>query len=230
MIQCVQCGSHFARRAPGGPVPRYCSGKCQSRASRAAKRTAMFCVECRTELKPRSGARSRPVRFCSHECARRSKLAERHRQRAPKQCLTCGAELQQRAGKRSRPFRFCSRKCQYRAHADELRAWWRTDKGRACRNRLLARARMQALMFLGGRCAWPGCTWNDDRALQIDHVNSDGYLTKHTRLTGGQRRYYRDVMKRPQRYQVLCANHNWVKRWEQSEHDQYHGPRSRQSA
>jgi hypothetical protein len=68
-------------------------------------------------------------------------------------------------------------------------------------------------MFLGGRCA--KCGNNDLRVLQIDHVNGDGrqeYLT-----LGGSYRIAGRVLEHPTDYQALCANCNWIKRWERHE-------------
>jgi len=65
---------------------------------------------------------------------------------------------------------------------------------------------------LGRRCN--KCGFTDSRALQIDHVNGGG------RKEGGNRGYsfYRDVLKDTTgKYQVLCANCNWIKRFDKKE-------------
>jgi hypothetical protein len=72
-------------------------------------------------------------------------------------------------------------------------------------------------MLLGGRCEWPGCDWNDARALQIDHREPQpGDRVERNSLAAHQ--YWRMIMTQPERFQVLCANHNWVKRCEQEEY------------
>ena len=75
------------------------------------------------------------------------------------------------------------------------------------------RLRIAVLAFLGNKCC--RCGFNDPRALQIDHVNGGGKqelknVSRHT--------YYRKVLADTQgRYQLLCANCNWIKRTENGE-------------
>lgn len=70
--------------------------------------------------------------------------------------------------------------------------------------------------ILGGACSV--CGFSDSRALQIDHVDSDGSRESKSK---GSSSYYKQViesvMKGEKRYQLLCANHNWIKRCEQNE-------------
>lgn len=87
---------------------------------------------------------------------------------------------------------------------------------------LLARAaRAQILALLGGRCR--RCSFSDARALQIDHVDGGG---KRDAGKGGLH-YYRRVLKSLKReeirYQLLCANCNWIKRAERGEHGGEYG-------
>jgi len=67
---------------------------------------------------------------------------------------------------------------------------------------------------LGGKCV--KCGFSDSRALQIDHIN--GYGTKE-RATMGRRRYLLTVLTSEEKgkYQLLCANCNWIKRFENNE-------------
>lgn len=74
--------------------------------------------------------------------------------------------------------------------------------------------RGEVVALLGGVCAWPGCEWTDIRALQIDHKYGGG--TKESKELGNIR-LLRKVLKDPSPYQLLCANHNWVKKHENSE-------------
>lgn len=71
--------------------------------------------------------------------------------------------------------------------------------------------RKAAIKALGGRCKF--CGFDDARALQFDHIEACGSARKGTMEicydivhgeTGG-------------RIQLLCANCNWIKRWEQAE-------------
>lgn len=74
--------------------------------------------------------------------------------------------------------------------------------------------RVRALMLLGGMCE--RCKNNDMRVLQIDHVNGGGYAARKG-PTKSPQSAVRDVFKNPLKYQLLCANDNWIKRWERGE-------------
>lgn len=73
---------------------------------------------------------------------------------------------------------------------------------------------MQIFEKYGFCCA--KCGFKDVRALQIDHVNGDGY---HDRLTNGYKGasisfFSRVLADDSGAYQLLCANCNWMKRLE----------------
>ncbi|MBN2263072.1 MAG: hypothetical protein JW735_09170 [Prolixibacteraceae bacterium] len=73
-----------------------------------------------------------------------------------------------------------------------------------------AQLRLKVIEKLGGKCKH--CGFDDPRALQIDHVNNDGYTERNlitTRVT-----YLNKVLKdKSGKYQLLCANCNWIKRY-----------------
>ena len=75
------------------------------------------------------------------------------------------------------------------------------------------RKRREFLDTLGGECQ--RCGFSDWRALQIDHVNSNGHLERAENL--GQSEYYRRILANPDDYMILCANCNWIKRYENGE-------------
>ena len=89
------------------------------------------------------------------------------------------------------------------------------------------RTKMKIFQLLGNRCV--RCGFLDIRALQIDHVNGGG--TNERRIAGTTRTqthssnnlyyYYKYVLEKIQNgskdYQLLCANCNWIKRWENKE-------------
>lgn len=91
------------------------------------------------------------------------------------------------------------------------------------------RWREEAIRVLGGCCA--RCAFSDPRALQFDHVNGDGYLdVRPSDAAGGRQRksqalgtYYKRIaeQREPGRFQLLCANCNWIKRAENEEHLAY---------
>jgi hypothetical protein len=79
------------------------------------------------------------------------------------------------------------------------------------------RQRMAIITKLGGKCV--RCGFADWRALQVDHVNGGG--TKERRQTVSMRRYYKAILASAEaqtgEYQLLCANCNQIKRYEDGE-------------
>jgi hypothetical protein len=62
------------------------------------------------------------------------------------------------------------------------------------------------LEMFGNKCS--KCGISDPRVLQIDHKNGGG--NKERKKFGTSQIYYR-IIKKPQNYQLLCANCNWIK-------------------
>ena len=89
------------------------------------------------------------------------------------------------------------------------------------------RLKIKVFTMLGNKCVgWnnKGCPFNctDVRCLQIDHVNGDGVESrKKLRQSGGWAYYYyllKDIKAgHKNNYQILCANCNWIKRFEKGE-------------
>ncbi len=80
------------------------------------------------------------------------------------------------------------------------------------------RERNKVIDLLGGKCQYEGCNWTDRRALQVDHKHGGG--TKEIRNNGktlSPDERNRRVFANPNNYQLLCANHNWIKRAEMKE-------------
>lgn len=78
-----------------------------------------------------------------------------------------------------------------------------------------ARQRMKDEIYslLGNACR--RCGFRDPRALQIDHVNNDGYVTRQREQSSYRRA--KKILEELKagitgRYQILCANCNWIKR------------------
>lgn len=68
------------------------------------------------------------------------------------------------------------------------------------------------VMMLGGECV--KCGYRDPRALQIDHINGKSN-NKEERTYN---KYYLDHPDETnKKFQVLCANCNWIKRYENKE-------------
>jgi len=77
--------------------------------------------------------------------------------------------------------------------------------------------RVKALEILGNKCV--RCGFSDLRALQVDHVNGGG--TKEHKKYGTSRGIYMQVIRtenKDGKYQLLCANCNWIKREDNKEH------------
>jgi hypothetical protein len=81
--------------------------------------------------------------------------------------------------------------------------------------------RIELLKILGNKCI--RCGFSDIRALQFDHINDDGYLDKQNMKHAHSiiAFYYKNPEIAKQRLQILCANCNWIKRYEVKKHNQY---------
>ena len=111
-----------------------------------------------------------------------------------------------------------------RARLNELaRNWYSENRAKlrlyySQRNRLgrLTR-RKQMFDYLGGKCLVDGCGIVDPRLLEFDHVNGGGRLEKRsTRKNLSDmlyQRYISDPVRFKQDFQLLCANHNKLKRY-----------------
>lgn len=76
------------------------------------------------------------------------------------------------------------------------------------------RKRQDALRRMGGKCV--RCGYSDWRALQVDHVG--GWGTKERKTFKDTYTYLKFVLQdKTGKYQILCANCNWIKRYEQYE-------------
>ena len=76
------------------------------------------------------------------------------------------------------------------------------------------RIRKELLELAGGnKCA--KCGFGDWRALQFDHINGGG--KKDQKIMCSQTLMRKDILENPNKYQVLCANCNWIKRYENKE-------------
>jgi len=78
------------------------------------------------------------------------------------------------------------------------------------RHQRIRRKREEIIQLLGGKCLQCGFS-SDYRALQIDHANGEGYKEQ-----GRGEQFYdrvlREIKASSKKYQLLCANCNWIKR------------------
>jgi len=78
------------------------------------------------------------------------------------------------------------------------------------------KGRLELINFLGGKCV--RCGFNDYRALQIDHIYGGG--TREIGRYGylkDPRKLLEKIKQEKDKYQLLCANCNWIKRYENKE-------------
>lgn len=92
----------------------------------------------------------------------------------------------------------------------------RRARQRASEKRYDAKQRERVMEKFGRRCAH--CGFGDVRALQIDHVEGGGIHDRGRRRTGRWSTYLKRVADDTTgKYQLLCANCNWIKRAEREE-------------
>jgi len=79
------------------------------------------------------------------------------------------------------------------------------------------RMRSSALAILGDRCV--RCGYSDPRALQIDHALGNGAQERRKGWSGSKlyKIVIESVSRGEHRYQLLCANCNWIKKSEDGE-------------
>ena len=94
---------------------------------------------------------------------------------------------------------------------------WRGGRAKDYQKTYLQKLRKSTIEALGGKCV--RCGFTDRRALQIDHINGGG--SKERKEKGFNMEFHKHVLqsflKKENKYQILCANCNWIKRFEQKE-------------
>lgn len=85
---------------------------------------------------------------------------------------------------------------------------------------LYEKRRTEVIKFFGGKCV--ACGNNDIRVLQIDHINGGGVKERkeQTKLGYSYKKRFDLNKENKDQYQLLCANCNWIKRYEQKEYRQ----------
>lgn len=140
-----------------------------------------------------------------------------------RQCLICSKEFEVGIGLERGPSSVtCSDECAY-SHKIKYNYQWNKDnpeKTLDYKKQNRRKTKFRIFELLGKKCS--KCNFIDWRALQIDHVNGNG---KQDRLKfGNSASYYlhilREIENGSKDYQLLCANCNWIKRWERKEQSQ----------
>lgn len=123
-----------------------------------------------------------------------------------KLCFVCGGAMPIDDKRRTK---YCSPACGKKAKY-------------AYRNKMnkvyIAKFRSKVRHLLGDKCKHCGIT--DTRVLQIDHINGGGYREMRDKgwSSGNVLPYLKHILSvGGQGYQLLCANCNWIKRYEQKE-------------
>lgn len=153
-------------------------------------------------------------------------------------CITCNKEYE--PNKHSRNQKYCSKACCWKQwdanrpqsrndYQREYKKKWMADPINRERMRELQRVwskkqtferRMQVIQKFGGKCMT--CGFSDWRALQIDHINGGGIKEFRDLYQMGKSRsrkyYYKALLTDTSgKYQLLCANCNWIKKYERNE-------------
>ena len=127
-------------------------------------------------------------------------------------------------------YREYAQACRDEMSASEKKEFYRQRYERDEEKYRLARfaLRDKAIRKLGGRCSNLDCGWinsdgsfgcRDRRCLQIDHKNGGG--TKERKRFGGSAtaKIYKAVLADTTgRFQLLCANCNWIKLMDRKEY------------
>lgn len=101
-----------------------------------------------------------------------------------------------------------------------LREWKRKNRHRVRQSGQRERERIRNYVFtaLGGVCK--KCGFSDWRALQVDHIDRATEPDGHKLRCGtGLYRAIANGTKSTDGLQLLCANCNWIKRYENNEHN-----------
>jgi hypothetical protein len=95
----------------------------------------------------------------------------------------------------------------------------RNTIGYTTRNKLIRKElKDKVFLLLGNKCC--KCGFSDSRALQIDHIYGRG--NEENKKWGGSSTYFKHIIEiNGDGYQILCANCNWIKRYENCEYPVY---------
>jgi hypothetical protein len=151
---------------------------------------------------------NQPYRFCSASCSTRAKNLTRAR--LPEVEAKARRAAARKRWRQNHPDVVKAQKMRnYEKHKMEIRA------RRAPTDLANARAlRQDVLAAFGGKCV--RCGFDDPRALHMDHVNGGGNIERKLLKSSSMR--YKKMLAEPDQYQLLCANCNFIKKAEESEH------------
>lgn len=78
-----------------------------------------------------------------------------------------------------------------------------------------SRVRKATITLMGGKCV--KCGFDDFRALQIDHIKGGGTKDRKEITKLYTKFVMESILNKEDKYQLLCANCNWIKRGENKE-------------
>lgn len=117
-----------------------------------------------------------------------------------------------------------SKKKYIKNHPEKVKEWRKTylnstygKKTYLARQRAYDnKKRRELIQEMGGECI--KCGFDDWRALQIDHINGGGTNDNKIMRNFSPLKRLKEIIKNKDIiYQLLCANCNWIKRYEQRE-------------
>jgi hypothetical protein len=136
-------------------------------------------------------------------CLNCSKTEKRHK--AKGLCLSCY--------EKQRDSTTISKRESQRKYRDDNR-----DKVRQSQREGKQKLKKEIHSLLGDKCV--KCGFTDNRALQIDHIYGGGYIERKE-YNKSPSKYYKNILvsilQTEKKYQLLCANCNWIKRFENNE-------------
>ena len=94
------------------------------------------------------------------------------------------------------------------------------DEKKYSRRKAYWELKFKIFSLLENRCTI--CGFSDWRALQVDHVNGGGNKERkannnNNNTWGFYKRILEEIEAGSKDYQLLCANCNWIKKWEKNE-------------
>lgn len=145
-------------------------------------------------------------------------------------CAYCGLKFKTKKYSGLQSYRkYCSNICRYKTitktkdntfknRKEKYGKYWLTEKyresQRKSKRKRFEELRNEVFKKLGSCCN--RCGIDDKRVLCVDHVNGDGALER--KIKTSVIAYYKKIINDAEgRYQILCHNCNWIKRFENNE-------------
>ena len=91
------------------------------------------------------------------------------------------------------------------------------NKRKEWQKKYIRKLRRLVLKKLGGKCI--KCGFSNYKALQVDHIKGGGCKERREKTFKGEFNKYvlQSFIKKENKYQLLCANCNWIKKFNNKE-------------